>query len=279
MANRILCQLFMVATIFVASGAFAQNDGPFPGTAPPPSLPPSQQAPVMGPYFPPSGGPPSPGRVRGSPLRTVCALDVQRLCPGVQPGASRLAQCLTSHFSQLTPPCRSLIANGAGEMGTPSGPPAMVGPTVPPGMGGPGSPPGMGSSALPRFRAACAQDLRRLCPGVQPGGGRLIRCLQPYSRQLSPSCRGLIAAGAGPAQGYGPPPSGGASLPSIAPLPRPDGLPDSSSPDYRSATPSNPPPSSSSVSPPSEKTQPRPPPAATLPAPSGRPPANEPLND
>lgn len=36
---------------------------------------------------------------------------------------------------------------------------------------------------------ACGADLRRHCSGVQPGGGRMLACLQQQGPQLSAACR------------------------------------------------------------------------------------------
>lgn len=57
----------------------------------------------------------------------------------------------------------------------------------------------------PRYRAliaACADDTRRLCQGVMPGGGRLLICLNAQAENLSQDCfqalaeRGLATAAA-----------------------------------------------------------------------------------
>jgi orotidine-5'-phosphate decarboxylase len=39
------------------------------------------------------------------------------------------------------------------------------------------------------MRQACGQDVARLCPGVKPGGGRIIACFKEKAAELSPSCR------------------------------------------------------------------------------------------
>ena len=35
----------------------------------------------------------------------------------------------------------------------------------------------------------CAEDAANLCQGVQPGGGRVAKCLKEYSSELSPACK------------------------------------------------------------------------------------------
>src|SRR5262245_1030426 len=52
-----------------------------------------------------------------------------------------------------------------------------------------GSPEGEG---VAKFRAACGQDYRRFCTGVQPGGGRIIQCFQAHRDELSTSCKLLF---------------------------------------------------------------------------------------
>jgi Cysteine rich repeat len=44
------------------------------------------------------------------------------------------------------------------------------------------------------FRMDCGQDVQQFCYGVQPGEGRLIRCLSSHRSQLSPACISRVAA-------------------------------------------------------------------------------------
>jgi hypothetical protein len=34
----------------------------------------------------------------------------------------------------------------------------------------------------------CKSDVARLCPGVQPGGGRIIACLKEHKMEVSVGC-------------------------------------------------------------------------------------------
>ncbi len=47
------------------------------------------------------------------------------------------------------------------------------------------------------IRKACASDYQSFCSGVQPGGGRIIACLQQNAGKLSPACQKALAARAG----------------------------------------------------------------------------------
>ena len=39
-----------------------------------------------------------------------------------------------------------------------------------------------------QLRAPCRADIERFCPGIQPGGGRIGKCLKPHAQELSPEC-------------------------------------------------------------------------------------------
>lgn len=38
-------------------------------------------------------------------------------------------------------------------------------------------------------KQACASDVKTLCPGIEPGGGRLMQCLHENSAKVSPKCK------------------------------------------------------------------------------------------
>jgi hypothetical protein len=40
----------------------------------------------------------------------------------------------------------------------------------------------------------CKADLERLCPGVQPGGGRIIGCLKAHKEEVSIGCGKALQA-------------------------------------------------------------------------------------
>ena len=51
--------------------------------------------------------------------------------------------------------------------------------------------PGRGGDAV---KTACAADVKALCAGIEPGGGRLIACMRQNPEQLSDGCKSAIAA-------------------------------------------------------------------------------------
>jgi hypothetical protein len=42
-------------------------------------------------------------------------------------------------------------------------------------------------------RVACKPDVDRLCPGIEPGGGRIVACLKQNEAQLSAGCKDALA--------------------------------------------------------------------------------------
>ena len=48
------------------------------------------------------------------------------------------------------------------------------------------------SSAQSDPRTACAADVQNLCPGVQPGGGRILACLKQHKDQVSDGCKSAV---------------------------------------------------------------------------------------
>lgn len=41
-------------------------------------------------------------------------------------------------------------------------------------------------------RAACMDDFKKLCPGVAPGGGRVLGCLSKQKDKLTEACRAVV---------------------------------------------------------------------------------------
>jgi hypothetical protein len=96
-------------------------------------------------------------------MRGACRADMQKLCKGIQPGGGRLAMCLKQHESELSPGCRERIAEAKQEG--------------------------------KEFAEACKADAETVCKGVQPGQGRVLRCLVENKDKLSSGCRKEIAEG------------------------------------------------------------------------------------
>ena len=50
----------------------------------------------------------------------------------------------------------------------------------------------IGTPAGAQTKNACADDIAKFCKDVQPGGGRLVRCMQEHEKDLSPQCKASI---------------------------------------------------------------------------------------
>jgi len=73
----------------------------------------------------------------------------------------------------------------------PSGAQAPVQPQITPGQ----VPPAQANrpSAVAQAQVACQDDIQRLCPKVQPGGGRILACLKEQKQSVSQGCKQAIA--------------------------------------------------------------------------------------
>jgi cysteine rich repeat protein len=50
-----------------------------------------------------------------------------------------------------------------------------------------------GKQNLQRMRKACDEDVKKLCPDIRPGGGRILQCLHGQQSNLTPACRQVLA--------------------------------------------------------------------------------------
>jgi Cysteine rich repeat len=90
------------------------------------------------------------------PSMKACNGDAKKFCSDVQPGNGNVMRCLKSHETELSAECTAVWANVKQEV----------------------------VAAI----AACTPDAEKLCPGVKPGGGRVLRCLHQNESKLSPAC-------------------------------------------------------------------------------------------
>lgn len=86
----------------------------------------------------------------------ICADDIEKYCKEIKPGGGRLLECLKSHETELSLSCRGKI----GEL----------------------------QGIIKGCEQACSGDIAQFCKDVQPGGGRIIKCLRGHDKELSSSC-------------------------------------------------------------------------------------------
>jgi hypothetical protein len=86
----------------------------------------------------------------------ICADDIEKHCKEIKPGGGRLLNCLQSHETELSASCRGKI----GEL----------------------------QGIIKGCEQACSGDIAQFCKDIQPGGGRIIKCLRGHDKELSSSC-------------------------------------------------------------------------------------------
>ena len=91
----------------------------------------------------------------------ACKADREKFCKDVKPGEGRLAACFKEHEAEVSAACKSHVAERVAKS--------------------------------KELAAACKDDREKLCPGVQPGKGRVAACFEDKAAQLSMGCKAKIA--------------------------------------------------------------------------------------
>jgi len=90
-----------------------------------------------------------------------CKADLERLCGNVKPGEGRIQACLKAHEDEISPGCKAFVETKKGEI----------------------------RAKIEQMSEACKGDAEKLCPGVKPGEGRILKCLLQHKEALSAECR------------------------------------------------------------------------------------------
>jgi len=132
-----------------------------------------------------------------SAIRSACRSDYPKVCAGVPTGGAPALQCLEKNEARLSASCRKAVAAVSGGV-APSAAGGAAPATAAMTPAAAAAAPVLALRPLrPRevlfvMRSACGEDVQALCPGVAPGGGRIIECLVTQSAKLSPACRGVL---------------------------------------------------------------------------------------
>jgi hypothetical protein len=86
----------------------------------------------------------------------ICADDIEKYCKEIKSGGGRLLNCLKSHEDELSVSCKGKIDELRG--------------------------------IIKECEQACSGDITQFCKEIQPGGGRIIKCLKEREKELSPPC-------------------------------------------------------------------------------------------
>ena len=130
-------------------------------------------------------------------IKSACRCDYPKVCAGVPTGGAPALECLEKNKGKVSAGCGKALA-------------AVGGGGAAPAAGGGAAAPAAGGAApaaapvvivlrpmLPReelfvMRSACGGDIRTLCAGVAPGGGRIMQCVANRAADLSPACRDVL---------------------------------------------------------------------------------------
>ena len=89
--------------------------------------------------------------------KLACSEEIAQYCKEVKPGGGRLIACLKEHEKDLTPLCREKVASI--------------------------------EKRLEEAKQLCAADTDKFCKGIQPGEGRIAKCLNEHIEEISLACR------------------------------------------------------------------------------------------
>jgi hypothetical protein len=140
-----------------------------------------------------------PSSAQVSAIRSACHSDYPKVCAGVPTGGAPALQCLEKNKAKLSPACEQAVAAasgggaaaaaGGGTTAAPAGAPVAAAPAAPAVI--------VLRPMRPReelfvLRSACGADVRSICGGVAPGGGRVVQCLATNAASLSPACKDVL---------------------------------------------------------------------------------------
>ena len=141
-----------------------------------------------------------PSSAQVSAIRSACRSDYPQVCAGVPTGGAPALQCLEKNKGKLSPACEQAVAAASGGGAAPPAGAAAAAPAgAPAAAAAPAAPTVIVLRPLrPReelfvLRSACGADVRSICGGVAPGGGRIVQCLATNAGSLSPACKDVLS--------------------------------------------------------------------------------------
>jgi hypothetical protein len=141
-----------------------------------------------------------PSSAQAAAIRSACRADYQKVCAGVPTGGAAALQCLEKNKAKVSDSCQQAVNAATGGAATPAAGDAPAAAAT----ASPAAAPAAAPTVLvlrpmrPReelfvLRSACGADVRALCGGVAPGGGRIVQCLAAQAASISPACKAVLA--------------------------------------------------------------------------------------
>jgi len=138
-----------------------------------------------------------PSSAQISAIRSACRSDYPKVCAGVPTGGAPALQCLEKNKAKLSAGCEKAVSAASGGGATAAA--AAAGAPAAAGAAAAAAPtvivlrPMRPREELLVLRSACGADVRSICGGVAPGGGRIVQCLATNAAQLSPACKDVLS--------------------------------------------------------------------------------------
>jgi hypothetical protein len=147
-----------------------------------------------------TAGKPSSAQI--SAVRSACRSDYPKVCAGVPTGGAPALECLDKNKAKLSSACEKAVTAATGGGAAPASggaPAAAAAPAATGAAAAPAAPvvivlrPMRPREELFVLRSACGADVRTICGGVAPGGGRIVQCLATNAASLSPACQDVLS--------------------------------------------------------------------------------------
>lgn len=142
-----------------------------------------------------------PSSAQVAAIKSACRADYPKVCASVPPGGAPALECLEKNKAKVSAGCEKAISAAAGGSAAAAAAPAGAGAAATaPAAAAPAAAPAVivlrplrPREELFIVRSACGADIRTLCAGVEPGGGRIIQCISSNAASLSPGCKDVLA--------------------------------------------------------------------------------------
>jgi hypothetical protein len=137
-----------------------------------------------------------PSTAQIAAIRSSCRSDYQKVCAGVPTGGRAALQCLEKNKAKVSSACQQAVnAASGGASAAKGGAPAEAATAAAPAAAP--APALVLRPMRPReelfvLRSACGGDVRALCGGIPPGGGRIVQCLARRAASISPACKEVL---------------------------------------------------------------------------------------
>lgn len=137
-----------------------------------------------------------PSSAQIAAVKSACRADYPKVCASVPPGGAPALECLEKNKARVSPACEKAVSAASGGGAAATAAPAATAPAA--------AAPAAAPAAIvlrplrPReelfiVRSACSADIRTLCAGVAPGGGRIVQCISSNAASLSLACKDVLA--------------------------------------------------------------------------------------